>query len=68
LAWDPKTKTLAVCGYSGLITTWALDNPKPTFTKAIKSPGYCIAFTTDGKGVLTGHDNGTVVLTRLGEK
>ena len=68
LAWSPKTKRLAVCGYSGQITIWALDDPKPKFTRAIKSPGYCIAFVLDGKAVLTGHDNGTVVVTPLTTK
>ena len=68
IAWDPKSKTLAVCGYSGLVTAWKLDDPKPMFTSAIKSPGYCIAFKSDGKAVLTGHDNGTIVVTPLGEK
>jgi WD40 repeat protein len=68
LAWWPATKTLAVCGYSGQVTTWALDDPKPKLTKAIKSPGYCIAFTGDGKAVLTGHDNGTIVYTLLAER
>ncbi len=78
LAWWQPSKTLAVCGYSGLITTWSFEDPgvrisswlpvlvyKPKFIKQIKSPGYCIAFTGDGKAVLTGHDNGTVVLTAL---
>jgi WD40 repeat protein len=78
VAWWQPSKTLVVCGYSGQVTTWALDDPghqssswspwvvyKPKFTKQIKSPGYCIAFTGDGKGVLTGHDNGTVVFTAL---
>ena len=68
IAWSPKTNTLAVCGYSGQITTWTLDNPKPKFTKAIKNPGYCIVFTADGKAVLTGHDNGTFVVTPLTSK
>lgn len=68
IAWDEKTKTVAVCGYSGQITIWALNADKPKFTKAIKSPGYCIAFTTDGKGVFTGHDNGTVAFTPIAEK
>jgi WD40 repeat protein len=68
LVWSADTKTLAVIGYSGQITTWALDNEKPKLTKAIKSPGYCIAFTKDGKAVLTGHDNGTVSLTALDGK
>jgi WD40 repeat protein len=67
LAWSPGAKTLAVCGYSGQVTAWALDGDKPTFTRAIKNPGYCIVFTPDGKAVLTGHDNGTVAVTPLKE-
>ena len=67
MAWSPETKTLAVCGYSGQITTWA-STAKPKFTHAIKSPGYCVVFTKDGKGVLTGHDNGTVAFTVLGSR
>jgi WD40 repeat protein len=63
VAWDEKSKTVAVCGYSGQITLWALDSDKPKLTKAIKSPGYCVAFTADGKGVFSGHDNGTVAFT-----
>ncbi|HEY1189647.1 MAG TPA: hypothetical protein VGE74_18515, partial [Gemmata sp.] len=65
MAWSEKTKTLAVGGYSGQITLWALDSEKPKLAKPIKSPGYCIAFTPDGKGVFTGHDNGTVAFTRI---
>jgi WD40 repeat protein len=68
LAWWQPSKTLAVCGYSGQVTTYALDDPKPKFVKPIKSPGYCIAFSGDGKAVLTGHDNGTVAFTVLGAK
>ena len=68
LAWSPATKTAAVCGYSGQITVWGLNADKPTFTKAIKSPGYCIAFTADGKSVFTGHDNGTVAVTPIAGK
>ena len=58
-----KKKTVAVCGYSGQVTLWALDSDKPKLTRAIKSPGYCVAFAADGKGVFTGHDNGTVAFT-----
>ncbi len=67
IAWHEKTKTAAVCGYSGQITTWALDADKPKFTRTIKNPGYCVAFTLDGKSVITGHDNGTVAVTPLGK-
>lgn len=65
IAWSPKTKVAAVCGYSGQITVWGLDSDKPKFTKAIKNPGYCIAFSADGKTVYTGHDNGTVAITPI---
>jgi WD40 repeat protein len=68
VAWSEKTKQIAVCGYSGQVTVWALDADKPKFTHAIKSPGYCIAFTPDGKGVYTGHNNGTVAVTPIAAK
>ena len=67
IAWDAKSKTLAVCGYSGQITLWALDADKPKLTKAIKNPGYCVAFSADGMAVFTGHDNGTVAVTPVGK-
>lgn len=63
IAWSEKTKTVAVCGYSGQITVWALDAEKPKLTKAIKNPGYCITFSADGKLVYTGHDNGNVAVS-----
>ena len=68
VAWSEKAKHLAVCGYSGQVTVWALDADKPKFTHAIKNPGYCVAFTPDGKGVYTGHNNGTVAVTPIGAK
>ena len=68
IAWSPKTKLTAVCGYSGLITVWGMDSAKPKFTKAIKNPGYCIAFAASGKIVYTGHDNGTVAVTPIAVK
>jgi WD40 repeat protein len=68
VAWSPKAKLLAVCGYSGQVTTWALDSEKPKFTRAIKNPGYCICFGADGKVVYTGHDNGTVAVTPIAGK
>lgn len=67
VAWHAGTKTLAVCGYSGRLTTWTLTGDKPTFTKEIKSPGYCVAFTADGKSLISGHDNGSVVVTPIGK-
>jgi DNA-binding beta-propeller fold protein YncE len=65
IAWSPKVKLAAVCGYSGQVTVWALDSEKPKLTRAIKNPGYCIAFGADGKVVYTGHDNGTVAVTPI---
>jgi WD40 repeat protein len=63
IAWSEKAKRLGVCAYSGQITLWALDDEKPKMMVPGKSPGYCVAFTANGKGVLTGHDNGTVAVT-----
>jgi WD40 repeat protein len=68
VAWSPKAKLIAVCGYSGQVTTWALDSEKPKFTRAIKNPGYCVCFGADGKVVYTGHDNGTVAVTPIAGK
>ena len=65
IAWDPKSKTFAVCGYSGQLSVWSPTADKPLFTKAIKSVGYCVAFTSDGKGLYSGHDNGSVVFTPI---
>jgi WD40 repeat protein len=67
VAWDPKNKVIGVCGYSGLVTVWSTTTDKPTFSKAIKSPGYCVAFTADGKSLISGHDNGSVVVTPIGK-
>jgi WD40 repeat protein len=71
LAWSEKAKSAAVCGYSGQITIWALDSDKPKFTRAVKAPGYCIAFTADGKGVFSGHESagqGLVAFTPIAGK
>lgn len=65
LARNKQTKSIATIGYSGRISVWDMNDPKPKFTRQIKSPGYCIAYLRDGKGVLTGHDNGSVVLTPI---
>ena len=65
VAWDPKTKMIAVCGYSGQLTVWTPTADKPVFTKQIKSPGYCVAFTADGKNLISGHDNGSIVVTPI---
>jgi hypothetical protein len=39
--------------------------PKPVFTHRIKSPAYCIAFSADGKAVITGHANQLAIATTL---
>ena len=63
VAWSPKAKRAAVCGYSGLVTVWDLESDKPKLTRAVKNPGYCVAISPDGKTAYTGHDNGTVAVT-----
>jgi len=68
LAWSPATKSLGVCGYSGQLSVWPAGAEKAAFTAQVKSPGYCVVFTPDGKALISGHDNGTVVFTKVGAK
>jgi WD40 repeat protein len=63
LAWHAGTKTVAVCGYSGKVTFFALDADKPKHTAEVKNPGYCVALSADGKFAFSGHDNGTVAVS-----
>ncbi|MCS6863874.1 MAG: WD40 repeat domain-containing protein [Gemmataceae bacterium] len=68
VVWSPTSKRIAVCGYSGSITTWAMDADKPKFTAQLKNPAYSIAFGPEGKTVYTGHNNGALIRTVLDEK
>jgi WD40 repeat protein len=68
LTWHTGAKVFAVCGYSGQITIWTLSEAQPKFGKRIFNPAYCIVFLPNGKAVVTGHDNGTLVVTPWGGK
>src|SRR5262249_43153074 len=59
-------KQLATVGYGGHVTAWNLADGKPAFTKKLKSVAYCVTFTPDGKGLVSGHDNQVVYVTPLG--
>jgi len=65
IAWSRDGKTLATIGYDGTVSVWDINAGKATFTYRIMSPGYCITFTADGKGVITGHNNQTAVVTAI---
>ncbi|HEX5272062.1 MAG TPA: WD40 repeat domain-containing protein [Gemmataceae bacterium] len=58
-------KQLATVGYAGNLTTWNLTDGKPAFTKKLKSVAYCVAFSPDGKLLVSGHDNGMIYLTPI---
>jgi WD40 repeat protein len=58
-------KSLATSGYGGNVTVWNLADGKPTFTRKLKFGAYCIAFTPDGKALITGHDNQSCYITPL---
>ncbi len=66
IAFSRDGKRLATVGYAGNLTTWNLADGKPTFTKKLKSVAYCVAFTPDGKALVSGHDNQMVYFTPLG--
>lgn len=68
LAWSKDAKGLGVCGYSGRLAVRTGEKFEETFTAQVKSPGYCVVFTADGKALISGHDNGTVVVTKITAK
>lgn len=66
IAFSRDGKTLATSGYAGYIYTWNLASDKPTLMRKLKEFGaYCVAFTPDGKALVTGHDKNMVLITPL---
>jgi WD40 repeat protein len=58
LAVSRNGNLLATSGYAGYVTLWDLAAGKQRVSHKLKAFGaYCIAFTPDGKSVVTGHDN-----------
>jgi WD40 repeat protein len=65
IAFSRDGKQLATSGYAGNITLWNLAEGKAVQTLKLKFGAYCIAFTPDGKAVVTGHDNHICYITPL---
>jgi WD40 repeat protein len=58
LVFSKDGKALATCGYAGNLTLWNLADGKPATTRKLPKPlAMCIAFTPDGKALVTGHKN-----------
>jgi|SRR6516165_2020628 WD40 repeat protein len=55
IAWSRDGKMLATSGYGGNIIVWNLAEGKPANTIRLKFGAFCVAFTPDGKAVVTGH-------------
>src|SRR5262249_49747746 len=53
---------IAASGYGGSVTVWDAKTGKVKVSKKYPLPGYCVAFTPDGKGVVSGHENAAVYL------
>jgi WD40 repeat protein len=62
IALSRDGKTLATCGYGGHLIIWNLADAKPTWTHKLPHVTYCLAFTPDGKAIVTGHDRPYVCL------
>jgi WD40 repeat protein len=63
IALSHDGKTLATCGYGGRLIVWNLADAKPGWTHKLPYVTYCLAFTPDGKAIVTGHDRPYVCLT-----
>jgi WD40 repeat protein len=75
MALSKDGKTVATGGYGGTLTVWGLTTGKATWTKKIKFGNYCLAFTPDGKALVSGHeiqprnkDKRTCIITPIGGK
>ncbi len=65
IAFSRDGQTLATSGYAGYLTIWDLAQGKPKSSRKLKTFGaYCLAFTSDGKTIVTGHDTGVLLFTR----
>jgi WD40 repeat protein len=62
IALSRDGKTLATCGYGGYLIIWNLGDGKPAWTHKLPYVTYCLAFTPDGKAIVTGHDKPYVCL------
>jgi WD40 repeat protein len=62
IALSRDGKALATCGYGGHLIVWNLAESKPAWTLKLSHVTYCLAFTPDGKAIVTGHDRPYVCL------
>src|SRR5206468_2585223 len=65
VAWSKDAKAIVTAGYAGNISLWDLVDPRPKFSKKLKTLAYCVTFTPDGKAAISGHLNGFVIVTPL---
>jgi WD40 repeat protein len=66
LALARDGQPLATSGYGGYLTVWDLAEGKTTLQRKLPKFGaYCVAFTPDGKAVVTGHDDHVCYVTPL---
>jgi DNA-binding beta-propeller fold protein YncE len=76
IALSPDGKAVATSGYAGWVKVWDLEAGKATFSQKLTAmPGrekafgaYCVAFTPDGKALVTGHDNKSIYVTPIGNE
>jgi WD40 repeat protein len=65
LAVSKDGKTAVTSGYGGNVIVWDLGSGKQLFARKLKFGAYCVAFTPDGKSVVTGHDNHICYITPI---
>ncbi|HMC65125.1 MAG TPA: hypothetical protein VKI65_09300, partial [Gemmataceae bacterium] len=65
IAFSRDGKLLVTSGYGGNVIIWDLATSKSKIHK-LKFGAYCVAFSPDGKAVVTGHDDKTCYITSVG--
>jgi len=56
IALSRDGKLLATCGYGGHLIVWNLTDGKPAWSHKLPYVTYCLAFSPEGKSLVTGHD------------
>ena len=65
IAFSRDGKDVVTSGYGGNVIIWSMADGKLKDSHKLPYGAYCVAFTPDGKHVITGHDNHMCYVTSI---